>query len=177
MITMNIWGIIFIALGILILIKTIFGIDIPIFRILIALAFLYVGILLLINPPQSKVFISHSNTHSQQTVFGKRNFTHGELAANYQITFGQSTIDLRAIKLDKPASTDINISFGSATLRLNPEIPTLITANASFGKVAFPDDTEITMGNHTYRSHPHEVEPLLNIRANISFGSLEIESQ
>lgn len=177
MVDVSIWGIIFITLGVLILIKAFFGIDIPIFRIVLALALLYMGISLLINPPRSRVFISHSGTkHSQQAMFSKRNFKHEEIAENYQITFGQSTIDLRAANVDKPTTTDINISFGSATLRLNPEIPTLITANASFGKVEFPDDTQITMGNYTYRTHPHDTEPLLNIRANVSFGALEIES-
>ena len=176
MISLNFWGITFITLGTLILIKAFFGIDIPIFRIVVALVLMYMGISLLINPPHSRVFISHGSMHSHHTVLGKRNFKHETLAENYQVTFGQSTIDLRSVKLDSPAATDINISFGSANLRLNPEVPTLISANASFGKIEFPDGTQITMGNYTYRSHPHDVEPLLNIRANVSFGSLEIES-
>lgn len=176
MIGMNIWGIVFIVIGIIILINTIFGINIPIFRILLALLLLYAGFSLLTSSTRTKTYqYSNASMKSTHVVFNKRSFKNEELSESYQIVFGEGIIDLRKQTIDIPTTLDINITFGSAQLRLNPDVPTLITASASFGKVEFPDNASISMGSQTYRSHPQDIAPVLTIRANVSFGSLEIE--
>lgn len=175
MITMNIWGIVLITLGVLILVNAIFGINIPIFRILLALLLLYAGFSLLTSSTRIKTYHSHATINSQQVVFAKRSFKHEKLSESYQIVFGESIIDLRKHEIDTPTTIDLNVTFGSGQLRLNPDVPTLINASASFGKVEFPDGSTISMGSQTYRSHPESIEPVLTIRANVSFGSLEIE--
>jgi len=181
MIGVNIWGIGFIILGALILINAFFGFNIPIFRILLALLLVYAGVSMLVSPPQTKVHVSHSYSHSssglRQATFSKRNFKDEKLAGNYQIVFGQGTIDLREHKIETPTSMDITVTFGSATLQLDPNVPTIVTANASFGKVEFPDNSQVSMGSHIYRTHGVDVEPILKIQAQVTFGNLEIENK
>jgi hypothetical protein len=176
MFTISLWGLGFIILGTLVLINSFFGLDFPIFKILLALLLIYAGVSILINPPQPKTIYSHGTVHSQQIAFGKRNFKHDKLAENYQISFGQGAIDFREQNIEKPTSVNIGVTFGNAVLKLDPQVPTLITANASFGKIEFPDNTQISMGSYVYRTHPEEIETLLTIKCNVTFGSLEIQS-
>jgi len=138
---------------------------------------IYAGISLLINPPRRRTFVSHTNgwQHSQHVVFNKRNFKDNQASDSYNIAFGQGTIDLSKTRFDEPTTIDININFGSGILKLNPEVPTLVTTNVTFGKTTLPNREEISMGTYTFNSHP-DATPIVIIQANITFGSLEIES-
>lgn len=177
MFNISIWGLGFITLGALILINAFFGLNIPVFKILLALLLIYAGVSMLISPPRTQTFFSHTHgwQHSQHVVFNKRTFKDNQAGDSYNITFGQGTIDLSKTRFDEPATVDININFGSGILRLNPEVPTLVTANVTFGKVTFPNKEEISMGAYTFNSHP-DATPIMVIQANVTFGSLEIES-
>lgn len=178
MMNISIWGFGFIILGILLLVNAFFGLNIPIFRILLALFLIYFGVSMLLNPPHSRVFVSSTNQwqHSQHVVFSKRKFKDEQPGDSYNITFGQGTIDLSKTKFSEPATIDININFGSGELKLNPEVPTLVTAAVTFGKVTFPNEENISMGSYTYASHPDQ-KPEIIIQANVTFGNLEIESK
>lgn len=173
----NIWGIGFIIVGALILINAFFGFNIPILRLLLALLLLYAGISMLISPPRPKMRHAIHGVCSEQVVFGKRTFKHESLASNYQITFGQGIIDLRKQTVDMPKNVDISVTFGSAILKLNPDIPTRVVTSVSFGKVEFPDDNQLSMGTNTYQNYQDGTEPMLIIQAQVSFGSLEIENE
>ncbi len=173
---MNIWGIGFIILGLLILLNALFGFNVPIFRILLALLLLYAGVSLLINPPSSRVYATYTSMPSQQVVFSKRYFGNQKMADSYQITFGQGIIDLRTQEITDPSTIDVSVSFGSGRLKLNPSVPTMVTAQASFGKVEFPDKSSISFGNHIYKNYNGDGEPVLKVQAQVSFGNLEIEN-
>jgi len=169
-----------IIFGISMLLGAIFGINIPVFRILAGIFLVYLGVQLIANWPARK------ERSVQHIYFGKRSVSidsiaiQGEKPIRYAILFGSADIDLSKISETKPemrpVELEINTIFGSTKIKLTKAIPTKIISSTAFGKTAFPDDTVINFGNYTYHA-PDNEKPHLILRTSTAFGKLEIEEK
>ena len=158
------WGVSLIVLGILAILRVHF----PIFRILVALFFIYLGLSMLLGWFAFKP--------DRNTVF----FMDGVISASdqseeYNVVFGRATIDLSGISPEKNPNIEVNAVFGSATMKVDPTIPVRITASTAFGRVELPDGGLAAFGERTYKSRGfQEGQPHILVKANAVFGSIEI---
>ena len=132
------WGGLLMLLGISMIIKTIFHIDIPIMRTALAILLIYAGFSIITG--------IGSNKKNRQTIAFEQETIIPEKVDNYySIMFGKGVIDLTHVKnLDETQKVKINTLFGESIIKINPKIPTIIHVQATFGNAKFPDGTSIS---------------------------------
>ena len=163
------WGGIIVILGVTVMLNYAFGIRLPIFRILLALFFFYIGISLL-----SGINLSRTRTKSNATT---RRLESGRPAQRHDVVFGRAIIDLTDVVLDdkKPTKVDVNTVFGSSVIKINPAIRTKVIISSAFASAKMPDGNTVAFGETTFDSDTTCIGPsYLLVTASVVFGSTEI---
>lgn len=186
-----VFGVVLLALGASFLLGAIFGVSIPVFRILIGLLFFYLGFQLITGFPRKQGnwhcwSKSESTSGSHSTFMGSARVVLDEATLRakapyyeYATVFGASQVDLSHIPLavvktlPTPLVFSINTVFGKTDVLLNKEIPLRVEAQSAFGNVRFPDATNVAFGTQLYQSNQQE-QPLVIVRTNTVFGSTEL---
>jgi predicted membrane protein len=169
------WGSLLIIIGITIIIKIIFHIDIPIFRIIFAFVFIFIGIRILTGSFKSKSFHKNSN----DVYFGENNFAYNKSVPKEQnIVFGRGTIDLRNIdSTSLPADMEINTVFGSSEILIPQYMQVRIKVDAAFSGATLPNNNTSAFGTIYYESPNFDRnKPYLNLKINVVFGNLQIRT-
>ena len=173
------WASLLIIFGISMLLGTLFGITIPVFRIFIGFFLVYLGIQMIANWPARKEQVKESIYFGKRSLIVEAATIQGEKPVRYTVMFGTADIDLSHIEAinqeHRPVKLEIKTLFGNTQLKINKDIPTKIISSTSFGQTEFPNDTNITFGSYTYRTY-EEGKPHLVIRTSTAFGKLEITS-
>jgi len=166
------WGVIIILLGLSIILKEIFGVHIPVFRIFVGLILIYLGVKILAGG-----FWRHHYANS--VVFNEANMNFDESQQDYNIVFGHGVIDL--FKMDAShtnRSFDVNVVFGNGTLILNDSIPIFVEISSAFGTAIVPDKTINALGKSTFTTTAYKAnEPYTYIKASVVFGRLDIQAK
>ena len=170
------WGGVLILWGLSMIINTLFHINIPVFRIVIALVLIFLGLQMLFG---WKVNFNRNYVHSDDHTifFGSSNIKATPSTREYNVIFGKGDIDITEPNPEWVNSKlEINTVFGFGLIRLNPEIPVKIVANAAFGKITTPDSAQSFLGDHVYQTPAlKENQPYLLIKADVVFGDINIE--
>ncbi|OHD66943.1 MAG: hypothetical protein A2096_11365 [Spirochaetes bacterium GWF1_41_5] len=163
------WGAILILIGISIMIKTFFNIDLPVMRILFACLFIWIGIKILAGGK----FPQHAAVRDEQSIiFGEGKIDVQEIKSSYSVIFGKGDIDLSRVVLDKDTTIEINTVFGSSSVKLG-NYPVIISANSAFAEVKMPDSRVANFGSTEYSGKNSEGAHRLKIRASAVFGQME----
>lgn len=165
------WGVLLILLGISMILKVLFNITIPIFRIAFALLLIYLGV---------KILLGHSIERRKNTVFfNDSKIEYTESSDEYNVLFGKGVIDLSNVSLEKKiVEVKVNTVFAEGTIKINPALPTKILVNSAFAGARMPDGNVISFGNYTYKTKSFkENENYLKIETNVVFGSLKVVEQ
>jgi predicted membrane protein len=166
------WGIVLILVGLGMVLKVIFKVDFPIFKVLIAFLFIYIGIKMLIG----NFGIFGCNMGNDDAVFGK-SYIEGidENRSEYNAVFGKTTINLRDVVITEKTKIEVNAIFGGVELRIDKEMPLKVKVDVVFGGADLPDGGTGGFGTSVYTSKNFNPdEPYLFVRANIIFGGLQI---
>ncbi len=122
------WGLLLVVLGISMVLKAIFKINIPLFRILFAILLIYFGVRMLLGNRGT----SSNNKHTVLSESYLENITEG---TNIDVIFGKSEINLNNIDLKlEDAKVNVDVIFGSAEVSIKPEIPARIKINTVFAE-------------------------------------------
>lgn len=168
------WGILLIVIGVSLILKIIFHIDFPIFKIVVAFVLIYLGVRILIGP-SFKVCSKHKTENT--VVFGNTRFENFEMNKEYNVVFGKGEYDFSNFTLDSVVVTrlDMHTVFGNSRLILPPLLPVKIEIDAAFSGVTLPNGNTASFGNSVYTSkYFDESKPYLHIKADVVFGSMEI---
>lgn len=164
------WGIVLVLVGLSIILKSVLGIDIPLFRIIVAFVLIYLGITLFLG-----------KSCCSRTCVSKRVFRGGpaeteSLAGEYDVVFGNAFIDASTpLKDEKDEKMKVDVVFGSSTIKVSPDIPTTIKGSSAFGSIRFPDGTNIAFGDHTYNNKAFsDSVHFREIEVDVVFGSVRI---
>jgi predicted membrane protein len=171
------WGILLIIIGVSLILKIIFHVDFPIFKIIVAFALIYLGIKILIGP-SFKIFNEHKD--EQTIVFGKGEFNDIKSEKEYNVVFGKADFDLRTLALDTltPTKIRMNTVFGNSKVILPPNMPVKIEVDAAFAGVTLPNGNTASFGSSTYTTKNFDsAMGYLHIKADAVFGSLEFEQK
>ncbi len=162
------WGIVLIIFGLSVILKAIFHIEIPIFKIFIAFIFIYIGIKILIGDK-----IVKPTKSNKDIVFSEGDFSYSnEDYKEYNILFGSGRIDLSKIEnLTSNKTIKINTIFGSGTLYLKKDSPFRLKTSVAFGGINFPDGEAIYFGE---RKIGEKNNYTIDIELNVVFAGFRI---
>ncbi len=164
------WGVLIVIVGILVLIRVIFGVHIPIFSLIIGLLLIYFGV---------RIITGMSCCRREKTVvFEEKHIEGASASGKYDVIFGKSMIDLTRVELKEGvARIDVNTVFGSSVIKIDPAMPIKIRATSVFGSVRLPDGNTTAFGDYTYKTdslQQVETKDYLLIKLDVVFGSSEI---
>lgn len=172
------WGIFFVVLGVLMLINYVFGMNLPVLRILFSVFIIYIGIKMLFG---SFGFETKKVTTDYQAIFSKSSFQfpskdNKEANNDYQTVFGNGILDLTTLDLSQgPQKMELDNVFGQTTLILKKDTPFKVDASVVFGQISLPDKKMSSIGDWFYQSENYSQNPNhLDIKADVVFGQLVI---
>lgn len=163
------WGVVLICIGVLAILKSIFNINVPIFRTAVALLIIYIGLSILVNG-------FYFERHQNSVIFDSHNFTVSDSHSKNDIIFGSGTVDFSDYTLTETYPRhEVNIIFSSGKIELPDNLPAKMVVSAAFSSAGFPDGNSISFGDYTYKTRSYkEGENYLHIKANVVFSSLKI---
>jgi hypothetical protein len=170
-------GIFFLLLGLSILIKIIFKVEIPLFRIVGGMFLVYLGIKIILGTvsPHPDNWASNNTVIFSDDEF-KVDSSRQDKSSKYNVIFGRGVIDLT--KTDpKPGSVvEINTIFGEGVVLYDPKVSLKIRANAVFSDTRMPNGNSVNFGSLNYESVPSDENPLHVLGSSV-FGSLRFEAK
>ena len=165
------WGIVLIVIGISIIFRVVF--DVNIVRVSIGILLIFFGIKVLVG---KKMF---NSSEGKDVYFSERKITEVADGNNeYNVICGKAVYDLRDFKLTdtSKAKIELNAICGGAVLIINPELPVKIKAEAVFGNVVLPNNNSTSFGSLDYTSgNKNDNGSVLNIKASAVFGNIDIK--
>ena len=162
------WGAVLVLMGLSFILKAAFNIDIPIFRVLVGLHFIYFGLQILLG------------THGRDRTCGP--IPSGGLVSpdgrngEYNVVFGKGVIDLTGIEIkDRMMEVKANTVFGASTVKLKARTPARVKVNTAFGSARLPSGDSSAMGTLLYKTPSfQEGKPHLALEVNAVFGSSDL---
>ena len=170
------WGLLLIVLGLSLILRIVFNVDFPIFKIIIAFVLIYLGFKILFGSFESKV---HYNTGDEKdVVFGEKKFSNFEGNGDYSTVFGKSTFDFRGYNLkDEKNRLKLSTVFGSTEIKLDKDLPVRIKVESAFGGVDLPNGNSSAFGSTSYESPNFNASlPFLDLKLDVIFGGVEIKT-
>ena len=165
------WGVMLVLLGISMIVKTLFKIDVPIFRLIFALIIIYWGVKMLFGTSLRK-------SNDNNVIFDNSRISQVVDGGEYNVIFGKSVIDLGSIDIsEQSAEVEVNVIFGSGEIYLDSEIPAKINVTTVFAESSLPQGSINFIGDHIYKSSSYiEGENYLKIELNVIFGSVIVRN-
>jgi predicted membrane protein len=165
------WGVLLILGGLSILLKLVFGISFPFFKILFGLLFIYIGIRLILG-------ISNKTENENTMVFGTNRFRYDQNNLEQNIVFSKGLIDYTNADIQSSAkSSKINIVFSEGTMHIDESIPMKIKVSSVFSGTSFPDSTTISFGEYTYTTKAFKDSlPYISVKVDVVFSSFKVKT-
>lgn len=162
------WGIFLMLIGLGLIIKVIFKIDIPLVKFFIGFVFIYLGIKLFVGRDFS---LFSNNKGENMIMFEKKTVADLDNGMDYNVIFGKGVIDLT--KLDSEVKeVKLNTIFGTSNVIVSDSIPFKIQSTAAFAGATMPDGNTNTFGTMIYENFDTVNNNLLFIESNTVFGRI-----
>lgn len=135
------WGFIVILFGVGILLKSVFHVNIPFFKILIGIIVILFGV--------SIIFNAINSTRRNNTVFREYNFNFGTIEKEYNIVFSKGVFDFTNFNFSNYNGEfiKINSAFSKSEIYLSRNFEYEIRADSVFGVVRLPNGESVSFGN------------------------------
>lgn len=167
------WGIILIIIGLGIVIRVVFNIDFPVFKFLVALFFIYLGLRIMFG----SFGIFNFKVGKADIVFNEKYIKGSPGTDEYNVIFGKGDFDFRDIDLSEGSvRTKVNTVFGGAVIKVDRDTPLKIKSDAAFAGVELPEGNTAVFGSTVYTSESYkEGENHLFIKIDVVFGGVEVK--
>jgi predicted membrane protein len=170
------WGSVLILVGFTFIFEALFHVDINIFRFLIAIVFIYIGIQIFIGSRRMAHNREFANENSCVFCESEFQFKENSKFQDYNVAFGSSKLNLSDIDLTNNSyNIEMNCAFGDMKVLINTEKPVKILAESAFGEIRFPDGTFVSFGNQIYETPAYSKTEgnKIEIHASVVFGALK----
>lgn len=160
------WGVLLIAIGASLILQV--KMPINIFRLAIALVFIYIAI---------KVLVGGFGVNDEHNaVFSNAKMEFQKEHTDYNIIFSSGVVDLTKANTENSTKRiEVNAVFGSAKVYIPADMPAIFTADSAFGKAVMPDRSYVTFGSTTYTTKNFSRdEAYLEIKVASVFGAVEV---
>lgn len=175
------WGVAIIVIGLCVLLGAIFGINIPVFKILFGLFLVYVGIKVIFGAFSWEFSMkAEKRSSDHEAVFAEAEFGYPnkKSAKEYVTVFGNShlnlanTADLQNVKIESVTV------FGQSEIIVKKGTPIRVESNTVFGKSELPGKNISAFGQFHYSTPGlKDSDPALMLKITSVFGSAKIVEQ
>ena len=115
------WGALLIFIGLALIIRFVFNIDFPVFKVLFAMFFIYIGLRILFG----SFGLFKFETGPDDTLFAEREFYRPEHNKEYNVVFGKGNFDFTNIDLSEGnVNVKIGTVFGASEIRIDRDTMT-----------------------------------------------------
>ena len=170
-----VWGIILILIGLGIVIRVVFNIDFPVFKFLVALFFIFIGLRIMFG----SFGIVNFNFNRNDIIFNEKRISGNPGENEYNVLFGKGVFDFRDIDLSEGSvKVKVNTIFGASEILIDSEIPVKIKAEAVFAGAELPEGNTAVFGTSYYTSENFSQEsPHLYVKVYVVFGGVEVKKR
>jgi hypothetical protein len=170
-----IWGVLLVLVGLAVIFRVIFNVNL--FGVLFAIFLIFIGVSMLVGRPW--IFRGHND--ERNTMFDDRSVTEQPKdKAEYNVIFGRSVYDFRNISFpdNEPIRIKVNTIFGNSVIRINRNTPVKIKSDAVFAGATMPDGNTVAFGSIQYATDTFGVAlNQLIIDAPVVFGALQVKAE
>jgi hypothetical protein len=164
------WGCLIILFGLSVILKAVFHIHFPIFRVLLGVILIYWGLTFVIGKPWLRCGAPRNTV-----LFEERTSSVAAEGGEYSVIFGKSTIDASGPLTEKSRRIQVTTVFGQSTVIISSTIPTLVRVSSAFAGARLPDGNIASFGEYTYRNKACEgKKPERFVHVNVVFGGADI---
>lgn len=175
------WGVIIIVIGLSVLLGAVFGIDVPVFRILLGLFLVYFGLKVILGAFSWDIdFVRQKRSSDHESVFAEAQFQYPNRhnSKQYVTVFGSSRLDLSNATELAGQELEVISVFGNSDVILKKGTPLRVESNTVFAKAELPGKNISAFGQFHYSTPGlKEEEPALLLKTTAVFGSTKIEER
>ena len=134
------WGFIVILFGVGILLKSVFHVNIPFFKILIGIIIIFFGISFIVDAMSQR---------KSEAIFRNYNFNFGTIEKEYNIVFSKGVFDFTNFNFSNYNGEfiKINSAFSKSEIYVSRNFEYEIRADSVFGVVSLPNGESVSFGN------------------------------
>lgn len=120
--------------------------------------------------------IAHNSGRKKSIVFSSRDIVAGGFENKFDIVFSSGNIDLSRVQIPLfDRMIKIDMVFSSGRIKINEDIPMVISVKSIFSSVNLPDRAGISFGGYDYVTRSfREGQPCLHIKIDSVFSSTDI---
>ena len=166
------WGALLLLLGIALIIKVVFQIDFPVFKVAVGIFLVLLGIKLLFG----RFVIPSRHFDPEETIFNEKTYHDPESGKEYTVLFGKGVYDFTDVDLSKGMHrTKISTVFGGTQIIVPRDAPVRIKADAVFAGAEMPDGNTAVFGNTVYESDNWSPDSAgIDIKVDVVFGGVQV---
>lgn len=166
------WGLLLIVIGLSFIFRIVFNVDFPLFKIIIAFLFIFLGLRLLFG----SFGVVNIRGGENDVIFGEKRYDYFESNKEYNVIFGKGVYDFRDVNLeDGTKKVKLSTIFGGSELRISRDMPVRIRVDAAFAGAELPNGNTAVFGNTSYESPDFDPgKPHLDLKIDVVFGGVEV---
>lgn len=177
------WAILFISVGLILLLQNIFGINIPVLRILFGIFLVYLGVKVIAGAFGHRMHYFRIDRVSTDT---ESIFTSGHMKAKdndgkfnkkFATVFGTSKLDLTGLSQEELAEEiKIDNAFGRTLVMTDKNMPIKAHVEAGFASVNVRGQKVVSFGDADFQTPDYSSDkPALKLDINAAFGEVVVE--
>jgi predicted membrane protein len=169
------WGALLIFIGLALIIRFVFNVEFPVFKVLFALFFIYLGLRILFG----SFGLFRFETGPDDVIFSEREFYQPENNREYNVVFGKGNFDFTNVDLSGGnVYVKIGTVFGASEILIDRDMPVIINADAVFSGAELPNGNTAVFGSTAYQSETFNPDSNhLKIKLDVVFGGVQIKRQ
>jgi predicted membrane protein len=166
------WGAFLLLLGIAMIIKVVFQVDFPVFKVVVGIFLVMLGIKVLFG----RFIIPSHHFEPEETIFSERTYDQPESGKEYTVLFAKGVYDFTNVDLSGGSfHTKISTVFGGTQVIIPRDVPVRITADAVFAGAELPDGNTAVFGSAIYESDSWNSDSAsINIKMDVVFGGVQV---
>ena len=166
------WGAFLLLLGIALIIKVVFNVDFPVFKVLVGIFFVLLGIKILFG----RFMISPHHFEPEETIFNERVYDNPESGKEYTVLFAKGVYDFTNVDLSEGNfEAKLSTVFGGSQIIIPRDKPVRIKADAVFAGAELPDGNTAVFGSAVYESDSWSADTAsINIKVDVVFGGVQV---
>ena len=167
------WGIVLMLIGLGIVIRIVFNVDLPIFKLLVAFFFIWLGLRIIMG---DRGFF-HFHASQNDVVFNESSFKEiNSENKEYNVIFGKAIYDFRDLEIKEKIKIHVHAVFGGAEIKLKKGTAYRIVSESVFGGIKLPNENTSVFGTTHYQSDNYNPDSAhLLIKAEVVFGGIELQ--
>jgi hypothetical protein len=165
------WGAFLLLLGVALILKVVFNLDFPVFKVVAGIFLILLGIRLLFGR-----FMWTHHFEPEDTIFNERTYDRPEPGKEYNVLFGKGVYDFTEVDLSEESfRVKISTIFGGSQIIISREMPVKINADAVFAGAELPDGNTAVFGSAVYQTDSYSTEKnTLDIKVDVVFGGAQV---